>query len=61
MDGAPAGRGISKSHLAAKIIDGASRFAAAYGELTGKGQKLRDRIAALGDAPTQGQLDGIQW
>jgi hypothetical protein len=61
MDGAAAGRGISKPQLASKIIDSANRFAAAHGELTGKRQKLRDRIAALGDAPTQAQLDGVQW
>jgi hypothetical protein len=61
MDGAAAGRGISKSQLATKIMDSANRFAATRGELTGKRQKLRDRIAALGDAPTQAQLDAVQW
>src|SRR5437868_1041525 len=60
-DDAPSGRGISKPQLAAKIMDSANQFAAAHGELTGKRQKLRDRIAALGDGPTQVELDAVQW
>ncbi|SEK64449.1 hypothetical protein [Nitrosovibrio tenuis] len=61
MDAAAAGRGITKAQLAAKIIDNINLYAPAHGALTGKRQKLRDQIAALGDDPTQAQLDAIQW
>jgi hypothetical protein len=61
MDGAVTGRGISKPQLAARIMGSVNRFAAEHGELTGKRQKLRDQIAALGNEYSQAQLDAIQW
>jgi len=61
MDGAAAGRGISKPQLAAKIMDRINRFAVEHGQLTGKRQKLRDQITALGEEYSQAQLDAIQW
>ena len=61
MDGAATGRGISKPQLAARIVGSVNRFAAEHGELTGKRQKLRDQIAALGNEYSQAQLDAIQW
>ena len=61
IDGATAGRGIVKSELVNKIMANAALFASQHGELTGKRQKLRDQIAALGDSPDQEQLDAIQW
>lgn len=61
IDGAVLGRGITKAELVDKIIANAALFAPAHGELTGKKQKLRDQIDALGANPTQQQLDAIQW
>src|SRR5690242_10328543 len=61
MDGAAAGRGISKSQLAAKIMENIKRFATEHGQLTGKRQKVRDQINALGEEYSQEQLDAIQW
>lgn len=61
MDGAATGRGISKPQLAAKIMDRVNRFAVEHGQLTGKRQKLRDQITALGEEYSQAQLDAIQW
>lgn len=61
IDGAAAGRGISKAEFVEKILAHAASFAPLYGELTGKRQKLRDEIAALGDQPAQQQLDAIRW
>jgi hypothetical protein len=61
MDGAASGRGISKPQLAAKIMDRVNRFATEHGRLTGKRQKLRDQITALGEGYSQEQLDAIQW
>jgi hypothetical protein len=61
IDGAAAGRGISKVDLIDRIMANAALFAPTHGQLTGKRQKLRDLIAALGDYPTQQQLDAIQW
>lgn len=61
IDAAAAARSISKAELVEKIIANAASFAPAYGQLTGKRQKLRDQIAALGDSPTQQQLDEIEW
>ena len=61
IDGAAAGRGITKAELVNKIMANAALFASQHGELTGKRQKLRDQIAALGDSPDQEQLDAIQW
>ena len=61
IDGAAAGRGIAKAELVNKIMANAALFASQHGELTGKRQKLRDQIAALGDSPDQEQLDAIQW
>ena len=61
IDGAAAGRGIAKAELVNKIMANAALFASLKGEFTGKRQKLRDQIAALGDSPDQEQLDAIQW
>lgn len=61
IDGAAAGRGVSKVELIARIIANAVQFAPVHGQLTGKRQKLCDQICALGDQPTQQQLDAIQW
>ncbi|ARO88188.1 hypothetical protein EBAPG3_010580 [Nitrosospira lacus] len=61
IDGAVLGRGITKAEFVDKIIANAVLFAPAHGKLTGKRQKLRDQIEALGAAPTQSQLDAIQW
>jgi hypothetical protein len=61
IDAAASERGIDKAALIHKIIAKASLFAPAHGQLTGKRQKLRDEIIALGDNPTQQQLDAIKW
>ncbi len=61
IDAAAAARGITKGDLVAKIIDNANIFTVAHGALTGKRQALRDQIDALGNDPTQEQLDAIQW
>ncbi len=61
IDGAAVARGMNKAELVDRIIANAARFAPAYGQLTGKRQKLRDQIAALGEHPTQQQLEAIQW
>ena len=61
IDGAATGRGIAKAELVNKIMANAALFASLKGEFTGKRQKLRDQIAALGDSPDQEQLDAIQW
>jgi hypothetical protein len=61
IDAAAAGRGVDKTAFVHKILTKASFFAPAHGQLTGKRQKLRDEIIALGNNPTQQQLDAIQW
>jgi hypothetical protein len=61
IDAAAAGRDVDKAALIDRIITKASMFVPAHGQLTGKRQKLRDEIIALGDNPTQQQLDAIQW
>lgn len=61
IDGAAAGRGITKAELVDKILANAALFAPLHGAFTGKLQKLRDQITALGECPTQEQLDAIQW
>jgi hypothetical protein len=61
IDAAVAARGIDKAGLVNKIITKASLFASAHGQLTGKRQKLRDEIVALGERSTQQQLNEIQW
>jgi len=61
LDSAAEARSISKADLAAKITTKAAAFAGAHGQLTGKRQRLQDMIAALGDFPTQQQLDDIKW
>ena len=61
IDGAAAGRGITKAELVARIMANAVLFAPLHGELTGKRQKLCDQIMALGNSPAQEQLDTIQW
>ena len=61
LDSAADARNMSKAELAAKITTKAAAFAGAHGQLTGKRQRLQDMIAALGDFPTQQQLDDIQW
>lgn len=61
LDSASAARGIAKADLVTRIMDNAALFTAAHGQLTGKRQKLRDEIDALGNSPTQLQLDAIKW
>lgn len=61
IDGAAEGRGMSKNELVDRIIANAALFAPVHGRLTGKRQKLRDQIAALGDFPNEQQLEAIQW
>jgi hypothetical protein len=61
IDAASEARGISKADLAAKILVKAAAYQALSGQLTGKRQKLIDQIIALGNSPTQEQLDAIQW
>jgi hypothetical protein len=61
LDAAANARGLSKAELAGRIMANAASFASAHGQLTGKRQKLRDQIAALGDNALEEQLDAIQW
>lgn len=61
IDHAAVGRGIAKAELIDRIMAKAAVFATLHGELTGKRQKLREQIAALGDSPAQEQLDAIRW
>lgn len=61
LDSASAARGITKADLVTRIMDNAALFTTAHGQLTGKRQKLRDEIDALGPNPAQSQLDAIQW
>ena len=61
IDAAVAARGISKADMAAKIIENADLFVAFSGAQTGKRQKLRDQIDALGASPTESQLNAIVW
>jgi hypothetical protein len=61
IDAAAVSRGIAKADFVTLIIGNADALAPLHGTLTGKRQKLRDQIAALGDTPTQEQLDAVQW
>jgi hypothetical protein len=61
IDGAAALRGLAKADLVALIIGNADALAPIHGAMTGKRQSLRDAIDALGDTPTQEQLDVIVW
>lgn len=61
LDAAANARGLSKAGLAARILANAASFASAHGQLTGKRQKLRDQVIALGDYALKEQLDLIQW
>lgn len=61
IDAAAEARGISKIDLITAIIGNADALAPAHGALTGKRQKLRDQIDALGANPTEAQLGAIQW
>ena len=61
LDSASTARGITKADLVTRIMDNAALFTTAHGQLTGKRQKLRDEIDAIGSNPTQSQLDAIQW
>lgn len=61
IDAATDARGITRSVLAEMIIFQADAFAPLHAALTGKRQALRDAIDALGEEPTQEQLDAIQW
>lgn len=61
IDAAAGGRGMPKAVLVARIIAKANIFAVRHGELTGKRQRLDDEITALGDSPSQAQLDEIIW
>lgn len=61
IDAASQARGITKTVLANLIIAQADALAPLHGALTGKRQKLRDQIDALGANPTEAQLAAIQW
>ena len=61
IDRAAATRGISRAALAEKIRARAAVFTLLHAELTGKRQKLRDAIAALGERPAQKELDVVRW
>lgn len=61
IDAAVTARGISKPDMVTKIIENADLFVAFSGTQTGKRQKLRDQIDALGANPTEAQLGAIQW
>jgi hypothetical protein len=61
IDGAAASRNIAKETLVALIIGNADALAPLHGALTGKRQKLRDAIDALGPNATQQQLNSIVW
>lgn len=61
IDSAARARGIPKDQLVVLIIQNADALALVHGTLTGKRQKLRDQIDALGGNPTPEQLDAIQW
>lgn len=61
LRGSAAERGINIPNLAALIIQKADELAPLQGAATGKRQRLRDQINALGATPTQEQLDAIQW
>lgn len=61
IDSAAASRGIVKADFVALVIANADALAPLHGALTGKRQKLRDQIDALGSSPTQAQLDSIIW
>lgn len=61
IDRAAAARGISREAFAEKILARAAAFTLQHAELTGKRQKLRDAIAALGEYPAQEELDAVRW
>jgi hypothetical protein len=61
IDAAAEERGITKVDLVTKIVENADALAPLHGALTGKRQKLRDQIDALGPNPTEAQLGAIQW
>lgn len=61
LDAAASARGFSKIELVDRIVAHAATFASTHGLLTGKRQKLRDQITALGDNPLKEQLEAIQW
>lgn len=61
LRGAAAARGINVPNFAALVVRNADALAPLHGGLTGRRQRLRDAIDALGDAPTQEQLDAIVW
>lgn len=54
-------RGISTSDLIDKIKAKADAFTLQHATATGKRQRLQDEITALGNTPTQEQLDNIGW
>jgi hypothetical protein len=61
LDAAVAARVIAKADFVSRIISNADVFITNSGTLTGKRQRLRDQIDALGPSPTGPQLDAIQW
>lgn len=61
IKGAAMGRKVSMDNLAMRVKRKSDEYLPAYGELTGKRQRLCEAIEALGDAPTLEQLDAIQW
>lgn len=61
LSGAATARSLNKTQLSLLILMNANALASLHGALTGKRQRLRDRIDALGENPAQEQLDAIQW
>lgn len=61
IDSASTARGLEKGIFISLVIANADALAPLHGALTGKRQSLRDAINALGETPTQEQLDAIQW
>lgn len=61
INAAAEARGVSASDLVDKIKAKADAFNLLHATATGKRQRLRDEIAALGDSPTTEQLNTIQW
>lgn len=58
---AAAARGIDAGDLATLIVGNADALAPLHGALTGKRQKLRDQIDALGPDPALDVMDQIVW
>lgn len=61
LKGMSTARGINIANLVVSIIRNADALAPLYGAATGKRQRLRDQIDALGPDATEEELDVIQW